>query len=292
MVKAKIAKFILVALIGANLLAWFLVWDQNKARFLEVSFFDVGQGEAILIETPQGHQILIDGGPDSIILEKLKKEMPPWDKSIDIVILTHPESDHLTGLIEVLKRYKVDFIFWTGIKRETKKWYLWRDVLEKEKKEGTNIILAKAGQKITASEASIFIIYPFENLKEKLIKDSNNTSIVFKLVYGESTFLFTGDIYQKAEKEILEKDYDLSAKILKVAHHGSNTSSGREFIEEVSPVWAIISAGKNNPYHHPHPEVLKILREAGVSILRTDEMGDIKFFSDGKDLRFFTEKSP
>ena len=263
-------------------MAWFFVWKANKAKFLEVSFFDVGQGDAILIETPQGHQILIDGGPDSTILEKLKKEMPFWDRSIDIVILTHPESDHLTGLIEVLKRYKVDFIIWTGVKRETKKWYLWKEVLEKEKEEGAKVVLGKAGQKIMASETSIFIIYPFENLEEKLIKDSNNTSIVSKLVYGESTFLFTGDIYQKAEKEILEKNYNLSANVLKVAHHGSKSSSSRDFIENVSPRWATISVGKNNPYHHPHPEVLKILKEAGVKVLRTDEKGDIKFFSDGK----------
>ena len=290
--KIKVAKLILIALIGANLFAWLLVWNQSKSRFLEISFFDVGQGEAIFIETPQGHQILVDGGPDFTILEKLKKEIPFWDKSIDVVILTHPEKDHLAGLIEVLKRYKIDFIFWTGVKRETEMWHLWKEVLEKEKKEGARVVLAKAGQKIVASKASIFIIYPFEDLEGKLTKDSNNTSIVFKLVYGKNSFLFTGDIYQKVERELSERNYNLLANVLKVAHHGSNTSSGKDFIEEVLPLWAIISVGKDNAYHHPHLEVLKVLKEAGVNVLRTDEMGDIKFFSDGEHLNFITEKTP
>lgn len=289
MARGKTAKFILIALIGANFLAWFFVWDLNKQKFLEVSFFDVGQGEAIFIETPQGHQILIDGGPDSTILEKLKKEIPLWDRSIDLLILTHPESDHLTGLIEVLKRYKVDFVFWTGVKNGRKDWDLWKDTLTKAKERGTEIILAQAGQKIKAANLLIFILYPFESLAGKTMKNSNRSSIVSKLLYGKATFLFTGDIYQKEEKELLEKNHDLLAKVLKVAHHGSKTSSSKEFIEKVAPWWAVISVGKDNPYGHPHSEVLRVLEEGGVKILRTDEMGDIKFLSDGNFLKLLSD---
>ena len=115
----KIILVIFGILIGLNILAWLAVYDLSKSQFLEVNFFDVGQGDSIFIETPQRHQILIDGGPDETILEKLGREMPFWDRTIDLIILTHPEHDHLAGLIEVLKRYKVENILWTGVSRTT-----------------------------------------------------------------------------------------------------------------------------------------------------------------------------
>lgn len=281
---------ILVALFFLNTLAWIAVFDLSRPQFLEVNFFDVGQGDAIFIETPKRHQILIDGGPSSVILEKLGKEMPFWDKTIDLIILTHPERDHLAGLIEVLKKYKIENILWTGVIRDTAEFKEWQNLIKPSserkslllgKDEKARIKIAKVGQKIIAGGTVINILYPFENFEGEILKDSNNTSIISKLIFGQNSFLFTGDIYQSAEKEILDRGLDVDSDILKVAHHGSKTSSSEEFITKVSPEIAVISVGKGNSYGHPRQEVLEIFQKFGIKVLRTDLDSDIKIFSDG-----------
>jgi len=277
----KDKKFVLGVLIGLlifNILAWFVVYDLSKIRYLEVIFFDVGQGDAIFIKTPQGHQILIDGGPDSVILEKLGKELPFYDRAIDLVILTHPESDHLTGLLDVLRSYKVKNILWTGVTRDTGAFRKWQELIEKEKAE---IFIAKAGQKITIGKTSFEILFPFENLENKSVKDANNTSIVLRLDFGEISLLFTGDIYKSVERELLSLAKQLDTDVLKVGHHGSKTSTAEEFIIVVSPEIAVISVGRNNSYGHPHQETLDTLEKYGIRIFRTDLNGDIKIISDG-----------
>ena len=277
---------ILGILFFLNIFAWIVVFELSQPRFLEVIFFDVGQGDAIFIETPQRHQILIDGGPDSKILEKLGKEMPFWDRTIDLIILTHPEKDHLFGLLEVLKRYQVENILWTGVQRETPEAEEWEKLIKEEK---AKIFLSKAGQKIIFSrkEAENFmdIIHPFEDLKGREVKDSNNTSIVSRLVFGNNSFLFTGDIEKEVEERLAEQNIFLDSDILKVAHHGSFTSSSENFIERVSPEIAVISAGKKNQYGHPHREVLERLEKFGIKILRTDQMGNIRIFSNDKEYK-------
>jgi len=275
-----------------NVLAWMTVWDLSRARFLEVNFFDVGQGDAIFIESPKRHQILIDGGPSSVILEKLEKEIPFWDNTIDLVILSHPERDHLLGLMEVLKRYKIENILWTGIIRDTAEFKEWEKLI---KEEGAQIKIAQAGQKINWSrkwsrfdiDQYMEILYPFKNLENQKFENSNDTSIVCQLIIGENNFLFTGDITQKVEKEILSQYISLDSDVLKVAHHGSKTSSGEEFIARVLPEIAVIQVGENT-YGHPHPEVLSIFEKTGTRILRTDKDGDIKIISDGKYLKIKT----
>jgi len=298
---------VLVVLFSLNILAWIVVFDLAKPQFLEVNFFDVGQGDAIFIETPKRQQILIDGGPDSKILEKLGKEMPFYDRSIDLVILTHPERDHLAGLLEVLKKYKIENILWTGIIRDTAEYNEWQNLIKDEK---ARIKIAKAGQKIIAGETVINILYPFENLEGKIFKDSNNTSIIGKLIFGQNSFLFTGDVYKSVEKELIIRENScsthstssglmlseveasnscqfaiLDSDILKVAHHGSKTSSSEDFLKAVLPEIAVISVGKGNSYGHPHQEVLEIFQKFGIKVLRTDLDGDIKIFSDGESLR-------
>jgi len=265
---------ILGILLGLNILAWAAVWSL-RPQGLEVTFFDVGQGDAAFIETPQNQQILIDGGPTSIILEKLGREMPFWDRTIDLIILTHPEHDHMAGLIEVLKRYQVGNILWTGVVRDTAEYQEWQKLI---KEEGAKIYIAQAGQQIEGGPTSINILYPLESLEGQESKDSNNTSIVARLVFGENSFLFTGDAPQSVEKKLLETAID--SDILKIGHHGSKTSSAQDFIGVVSPEVTVISAGKDNKYGHPAPEVLQNL--SGVKILRTDLDGDIKIISDGK----------
>ena len=130
--RRKGAFVVLGILFGLNIFAWAVVCDLSQPQLLEVTFFDVGQGDSIFIETPQGHQILIDGGPDTTVLEKLGKEMPFWDRTIDLIILTHPEHDHMSGLIEVLKRYKVENILWTGIIRDTAEYEEWQRLIKED----------------------------------------------------------------------------------------------------------------------------------------------------------------
>jgi len=276
---------ILSLLLALNILAWIVVFDLSKIQPLEVVFFDVGQGDSIFIETPKKQQILIDGGPGSVILEKLGTEMPFYDNTLDLIILTHPEKDHLTGLISVPKRYKVENILWTGVKRDTSEFKEWEKAISEEK---ANIRIAQSGQRIlweSDSHRFLEILYPFENLAGQEFEDSNKTSIVSRLVFGENSFLFTGDIRKSEEKALLEQKANLESDVLKVAHHGSKTSTSKEFIEKVSPEIAVISLGKENSYGHPHQEVLDILEDYGIKILRTDQNGDIKIISEGKEIK-------
>ena len=277
MEKNKVVFVIFFILFGLNVSAYSAVYQIRQVEGLEIVFFDIGQGDSALIETSQGHQILVDGGPGSEILEKLADEMPFWDKEIDLVILTHTEHDHIAGLLEVLKRYKVDYILWTGAINNTLEYKEWLDLIGKE---GALVKIAQAGQRIKVGKGYLEILHPFENLEGINVKDINDTSVVFRLVFKDISFLFTGDIGKPVEKELIEKN-DLDSDVLKVGHHGSKTSSSLEFIQSVSPSAAVISCGKNNRYGHPHEDVLQILESCDISILRTDQNGYIKIFSDG-----------
>ena len=270
-----------VFLLLVNLFAWQEIFALNQNRFLKVDFFDVGQGEAIFIETPQRRQILIDGGPDSKVTRKLAEVMPFWDRTIDLVVLTHPEKDHMAGLIEVFKRYKVQRVLWTGVVRDTAEYAAWDGALQKE---GAEIFTAKSGQKIKDGEISFDILFPFEDLAGKKFNDSNDTSIVARLSFGADSFLFTGDITSKIEKALIAKNTLIGADVLKVGHHGSKTSTSFEFLEKVNPEAAVISAGRNNSYGHPHGTVLDNLAKYGIEIFRTDLTEDIKIISDGKKI--------
>lgn len=295
MIKGKRNKnFVLglfILLVCLNILAWTGVFELSSSRDLEVVFFDIGQGDAIFIETLRGHQILIDGGPDINILEKLGREMPFFDRTIDLVILTHPEQDHIAGLIEVLERYRVEYILWTGVNRKTAEYERWREVIDKEEKEGAIIKIAKSGQKIFCSapeskDCYFEILYPFECLEGKEVKNANNTSIVARLVFKNNSFLFTGDIPKSVEAELIKEGANLDSDVLKVAHHGSKTSTIEDFIWKVSPEIAVIQAGRDNRYGFPHQEVLEILQKFDIKILRTDKNGDVKIISDGSNLLY------
>lgn len=278
----KLIWVVLGVLVCLNVVAWVVVWNLSQPRFLEVVFFDVGQGDAIFIETPERFQVLIDGGPDLTVLEKLGKEMPFYDRTIDLIILTHPEHDHYFGLFEVLKRYEIKNILWTGIIRDTAEYQEWISLIEKD---GAEITIAQAGQRIVLQKEPLIyldILYPFENLENQETKYTNDTSIVAELVFNDVSFLFTGDISKKIEKELVYEYIDLNSDVLKVAHHGSKTSSCLEFIEAVSPDIAVISVGENR-WNHPHPEVLANLNQFGIQVLITRELGDIKIISNGKD---------
>lgn len=278
--KQKFYLLVIFLLVLGNFFVWNEICKPDR-NFLKVNFLDIGQGDAAFIETPQGHQILLDGGPDKKILEKLNNQMPFWDRTIDLIILSHPDSDHLGGLNYVLDRYKVEHILWTGAQRETKTFKRWLDRIEREiKKEKTEIIFSRRGQKIIAGQAKFFILYPFQDFKDRLFKETaNESSIVTKLSFLNKSFLFTGDIDKKVEESL--REIDLKSDVLKIAHHGSKYSSSFNFLKESGVQLAIISCGRNNIYNYPHYVVLKNLQDLSIEVLRTDQEGDIKLISDG-----------
>lgn len=285
MFQKKTVWVILGILLVLNILAWAEVWELRSPDLLEVTFFDVGQGDSIFIETPKGHQILIDGGPSGVILEKLSQEMPFYDKNIDLVVLTHPDHDHYFGLLKVLENYEVENVLWTGVVRDTAEWQKWNELLEKE---GADIRIAEAGQKI-GFQPNLFleVLFPSEEMEGEEVKNVNDTSIVSRLVFGDTSFLFTGDITKKAEALLVE-EYDLlESDVLKVSHHGSGSSTSKEFLKSVSPGVAVIQVGENS-FGHPVPEVLAKLEEFGIEVLRTDTDGDIKIISEGEYLNLKT----
>jgi len=285
--KMKNKKVLLVfaLLIVLNIFSWELFFSLRRGE-MEVVFLDVGQGDAILIKTPQHHHILIDGGPGSTVLEKLGEEFPFFYNSLDLIILTHPHDDHVAGLIEVVKRYEVKDILCTGVREETGVSREWSRIIEEE-----GYRQARAGTRISANDFYIDILYPAENLAGKYVKDLNEVSVISRLVYKDSSFLFTGDAYKKQEREVIaflqdckEEDwcsiFTLDSDVLKLGHHGSRTSTSKEFLQYVSPSAAVVMAGEGNRYGHPHREILEKLEKYGITVKRTDVDGDIRIVSE------------
>jgi competence protein ComEC len=285
--RKKAVIWALIFLGAANILAWSFIYELSRGPLLEVNFFDVGQGDAAFIETPLGHQILIDGGPDDSVLEKLGREMPFWDRTIDLIVLTHPEHDHISGLLEAMDRYEVERVMWTGVLRDTAEYQEWLRLLEGEEAEVTT---AEPGQKIVSSDAVFTVLFPSENLWGEEVGNTNNSSIIMKLDFGETSFLFTGDAYQSVERKLIVGGADVASDVLKVGHHGSKTSTAEDFLAVSSPQTAVISVGEGNSYGHPDPEVLELLNKYDINVLRTDQQGDIKMLSDGSSIAIQTEK--
>jgi len=259
---------------------------QEKDGLLKIYFLDVGQGDAIFIETPNGNQVLVDGGPDNSVLQKLGETMPFYDKDIGLVVLTHSDADHLTGLIGVLERYEVENVIYSNIVRKSALYNAWREAVTEE---GANIIDPVAGKVIDlGNSVTLAIIHPAESLSGKVMEKVNNESVVLMLKYGETEILLTGDIEAKAERQIILSGANLDADILKVAHHGSKTSTIEEFLYEVSPQVAVIQVGAKNRYGHPTKEVLGRLESFGSKLYRTDVDGDIKIISDGQNYQVIT----
>ena len=244
---------------------------------LTVTFLDIGQGDAIFIETPDGVQLLIDGGPDGTILRELNSQMHWSDHTIDMVVGTHPDKDHIGGLIDVLNRYQIDNILTTENTGETLTATSYHTALLKEK---TNIIMARAGQVFALGASTTMAI--FSPAQDPTFLDSNTASIVLQLRYGAIEFMLTGDAPQAIE-EYLVRTYgnSLESEVLKLGHHGSKTASAESWLETVAPEYAVVSAGKNNRYGHPNPEVITRVKALGIKIENTTEKGRITFQSDG-----------
>lgn len=278
----KIKKIKLIAfgvLLVANFFVYSAYFSLRPADKLQVSFFDVGQGDSSFIETPDHRQVLIDGGPDSSVLAKIGRELPFYDRNIDILIITHPDSDHLAGAVEVARNYDIGLILTNGKECATKICAEFDKII---KEKNIKVVAARARQEIDFGNDVKMDIWEPENASAASGKEDNNFSVISRLAYGEDSFLFMGDAEAKEELELVSAWPDLSAEVLKVGHHGSKNSSNQLFLDKIKPKFSILSVGADNRYGHPTAEVLEKLKKIGAEIFRTDLGGDIKMVSGGK----------
>jgi len=269
--------FICVALI------YQLVSTEPEQGNLKVIVLDIGQGDAIFIESPSGNQVLVDGGPTSQILQRLGEVMPFYDHSIDFVILTHPHSDHVVGLVDVLKKYEVGKILYNKVNYDSGDYREFISIIEQNNIATEPVFESK---KLDLGDGVLIsFLYPDNDISGKEFENVNNSSIVFRLDYGKDSFLLTGDAEKEVEEEMISSGDYLNIDILKVGHHGSKSSSTEEFLDITSPDKAVISCGLDNKFKHPHKETLDKLEKRGIETYRTDEDSDITFISDGSGVR-------
>jgi len=256
---------------------------------LHISFLDVGEGDAILIQKGN-QQVLVDGGPSpqAISLE-LSQKMPFWNRTIDLVVLTHPHSDHLTGLVEVLRRYKVKQVLSPDLDGDSPIYDEWLSLIKEKNIKHT---IAQAGQRIDLGKGVVIkVLNPQRPLFTGTESDIDNNGVVLRLSMGDVSFLLTADTMWEAEFELIARRASLTSTVLKVAHCGSDTSTTAEFLAVVNPQIAIISVGADNPFGHPSPEVMERLKEriGSENIYQTydgetDEHHTIEFITDGERL--------
>ncbi|KND48585.1 MAG: competence protein ComEC [Parcubacteria bacterium C7867-005] len=279
-IKKNWKTWLVVALILGNICVWAEIYVRRPSNLLNVYFFDVGQGDSIFVDTPTHKHILIDGGSNNRVLSMLGEVLPFGDRKIDVLLATHPDRDHIGGLSEVVSRFDVKIFISPGIESPTTV----DDELDLSiQREGSQRILAKRGTTIDFGDGvKLVLLFPDRDVSDW---ETNDASIVAKLVYGEHSFLLTGDSSKKTEYLLLGLNEEvLDSTVLKAGHHGSRTSTSLSYAQAVSPEYTIISAGKGNSYGHPHKEVIDVLNKIGTKILSTFELGTIRFKTNGESL--------
>jgi competence protein ComEC len=278
----KLLIFILVLLIIDSYLIH-LDFKNYFQKNLTFAMLDIGQGDALFVESPIGTQIMFDAGPLHKILGPLSRVMSPFDKSIDAIVITNPDSDHIGGFLEILKNYKVDKVFEPGTVNDSK---TFQSLHEEIRRQNIPDILVKRGMRLNLGGGAVIdILFPDRDVSAW---STNDGSVVARLSYGQTSLMLTGDATTKTEGIILNENpaAQLHSTILKVGHHGSHTSTSEKFVKAVAPKYALISDGKDNKYGHPHIETLDALNKFGAKIFRTDLLGTIIMKSDGNKESF------
>lgn len=245
---------------------------------VQIYFFNVGQGDAELIRKGN-YQILIDGGPDDKILLELSSVMPITDRNLEILILTHPHADHLTGLNQVLERYKIDTIYLSGV-THTSSTYL--EFLNFVRNETIVQIPTNFGDKITPFEnGELIFLWPGREYKDQTVENLNNSSEVVKFCYFSKCAVFLGDQETDEQKlmfaELDKQNIDYGAKILKIAHHGSSNGTDQTLLDKIKPEYAVIEVGADNQFGHPHAATIDLLSKMNIKTYRTDRDGTVEF---------------
>ncbi len=279
---SKTEYFIIAILIIAAIASGLVVRAHTGMQsILKVDFLDIGQGDSIFITAPNGNQVLIDGGPDATVLERLDQTMPFNDRTIDLVILTHAHADHYAGLIDVMKRYDIDTVLDYQIPYEAAGYTEWNAI----KHHAHNVVEAHAGQRIDiGGGAYIQVLFPYNQVTpSKQPKNAHDYMVVTRLVYGTEAVLLTGDMETEVEQKLLNAHADIASQFLKIGHHGSNTSTGIPFLQAVHPEVAFIGVGLHNKFGHPHQTTLDKLAKFGITYYRTDRDGSSELLLDGKE---------
>ncbi len=263
--------FILASLFGV------IYTGRVRTTDLSISFLDVGQGDAILIQAPDGLQVLIDGGPKNAVIPKLKEVMPRGDTTIDMIVITNPDSDHLSGFSSVLDEYTIGAVLLAGTRSTTE---VYKGLMKKIQAKGIRELGAyKDTTLVLGSGIFLSVLFPDQVVRGW---ERNDGSVVMRLTYKETSVMLMGDASAETEKLILATtdQATLVSDILKLGHHGSRTSTSEEWLDSVSSSIAIVSAGEDNTYGHPHPEIIERLAERGIEVKETKD-GTITYYSDG-----------
>jgi len=279
--QSKIKWISLAVFLVINLLIWQRLFSFSLRDDLKVVFLDVGQGDAVFIETKNGNQVLIDGGPNDKVLRELSKFMSFFDRSIDMIIATHPDSDHIGGLVGVLNRFDNDIYLESGVESDTLVYSSLENTLEKEK---NTRIIAKRGMIFDlGNSVQLEVLFPDGEVSGF---EPNTASIITQIKHEEVSFMLTGDSPASIERYLVSIDgKGLKSDVLKAGHHGSKTSSSEVFLGFVSPTYSVVSAEEDNRYGHPHKEVLDRLSDFEINILETSKDGSIVFLSNGEEVR-------
>ncbi len=268
---------IIVSLVVLVLLAIF--WQQQILRHtskLEVVFLEVGQGDATLLKLPDKSRVLVDGGPDNVILHRLGEELFFYERRLDFLVVSHFHDDHIAGFIEIMRRYRVGaLVYAAGLEAGV----LGEILLEEAKRLDVDTIIIEGEGKISFSASFISeeCILQFFNPLALGVKPDSNNSLLTKLNCASLKFLFAGDNEEKTEAMLLSSDFDLRADIFKASHHGSKTSNRQDFLGAINPKIMVIPVGENNKFNHPSQETLLIAENLDIEIRRTDKEGTIRF---------------
>lgn len=272
--KKKWWKFILWSTLGALGAYW--GWSIIHTILLKIpdgesatlTFLPIERGDAFYLQTPHGHEVLWDGGENMSVLRELAKVRPFWDRYIDVWIISHPDSDHYYGGIEVLKRMNIGTIMITGVSKNDPKYH---ELFTLAKKKGTDIVFAYRDTDMVIDGVQIDTLFPFESIYGSVEYANNNFSLVQKVSFGSTSVLLTGDIEHETEQALLEHGVNISADVLKIPHHGSKSSSSASFIEAVHPEKAVFTVGSKNRFGHPHDEIIEKYTKMGIPFWNTQD---------------------
>lgn len=275
MVKTKKSIFSTIFLLTLCVVLGYLVYSyfQPPGDSIRLTFFDVGQGDAALAVTPDGQTILIDGGPDDSVVSKLDSSVPFYSHKIDTVVLTHPHADHVAGLVSVAEKYQIGTVYMSGVTHTAPEYLAFLAVLNER---AVNVQIVQAGDSLDFGDGiKLDFLYPLTEMKDQKVDSLNNSSVITRLSWGDSAAIFMGDLESEAQALLLASNQNFQADIIKVAHHGSKNGIDLQFLDAVSPKYAIISVGQKNDYGHPSADALAAL--SGQIIYRTDYDGDVIF---------------
>ncbi len=286
-IKQYLRWYVLLLLIVISIVLFGVILHEDRKGTLTFEVLNIGQGDALWIESPTGVQVVIDGGPDNALMKEIPKVMPWYDRHIDMIVVTNPDKDHYEGFLSLLKKYKVDTVLEPGTVSKTETYALLEKEIADKKIEK---VMARRGQVIDlGGGAYLQVLFPDRDISGL---SSNDGSLVMKLVYGDTSVMLQGDSTAKIEDYLLTLGTTtLKSTILKAGHHGSRTSSASEYVSAVAPKWTVISSGLRNDYGHPHKETLETMQKLGIPTYDTCNNGRLVFESDGKSF-VFKNKNP